>query len=127
MAKRVKIQIEFLFKASPTILYQFFTTPSCLVRWFCDDVDVSGEVYSFSWDGSEEVAEMIDDIEDERVRFVWHEAESEEEYLEFLMERSDMTGETILTITDFCDADEAEDQKRFWETQMKRLHQETGG
>lgn len=70
---------------------------------------------------------MVDDIEDERVRFVWEDADDEDEYLEFHMERSDMTGETILTITDFCDEDEQEDQKRFWVSQVKRLHQETGG
>ena len=63
--KRVKIDIEFIFRASPTIIYKFITTPSCLIRWFCDEVDIEGETYSFVWEGSEEVAEMIDDIEDE--------------------------------------------------------------
>ena len=125
--ERVKIELEFLFRASPTILYQFLTTPSCLIRWFCDEVDITGETFTFSWDGAEEVAELIDDIENERIRFHWEEAEDEEEFLEFRLSRSPVTGETILEITDYCDADETEDQKTLWESQIKVLRQETGG
>ena len=124
--KRVSFTIEFLFRASPTILYKFVTTPSCLIRWFCDEVDITGEIYTFLWDGSEEVAEMIDDIEDERVRFKWEESD-DEEYLEFRFSRSPVTGETILEITDFCDEDEIADQQQLWESQIKILRQETGG
>jgi uncharacterized protein YndB with AHSA1/START domain len=124
--KRVSISLEFLFKASPTILYKFVTTPSCLIRWFCDEVDITGETFTFVWNGSEEVAEMIDDIEDERVRFKWDET-SDNEYLEFRFSRSPVTGETILEIIDFCDEDETDDQRQLWESQIKTLRQETGG
>ncbi|MEM1322589.1 MAG: START-like domain-containing protein [Bacteroidota bacterium] len=125
--ERVKIDLEFLFRASPTILYKFLTTPSCLIRWFCDEVDIQGDTFTFSWSGAEEVAELIDDIEEERLRFHWEEADSDEEYLEFRLSRSPVTGETILEITDYCDEDEAEDQKQLWTSQMKVLRQETGG
>ena len=125
--KRVQIELEFLFRASPTILYKFITTPSCLIRWFCDEVDITGEIYTFVWSGAEEVAEMIDDIEDERVRFRWEDAEDQEEYLEFRFTKSPVTGETILMITDYCDEDEQDDQKQLWESQVKVLRQETGG
>ena len=123
--ERVQIEMEFIFRASPTILYKFLTTPSTLIRWFCDEVDIQGDTYTFVWSGSEEVAELIDDIEDERVRFEWEDAD-EGEYLEFRMEKSPVTGETILTITDFCDADEVADQKQLWETQISQLRTETG-
>jgi len=124
---RVKIEMEFIFRASPTILYKFLTTPSNLIRWFCDEVDISGETYTFVWEGSEEVATMIDDIEDERIRFKWEDADDEEEFLEFRMMRSPVTGETILEITDYCDDDEVSDQKQLWESQIKMLRQEAGG
>ena len=119
--------MEFIFRASPTILYTFLTTPACLVRWFCDEVDIQGTTYTFFWSGSEEVAEILEDIEDERIRFRWLEAESKEEYLEFDISQSPVTGETILVITDFCDKDELEDQKQLWESQMQELKKETGG
>jgi uncharacterized protein YndB with AHSA1/START domain len=124
--KRVKFNLEFIFRASPTILYKFITTPSCLIRWFCDEVDIQGETFTFVWSGAEEIAEMIDDIEDERVRFHWEDSD-DEEYLEFRFSRSPVTGETIFEITDYCDEDEVEDQKQLWESQIKVLRQETGG
>ena len=118
--------MEFLFRASPTILYKFLTTPSCLIRWFCDEVDISDNIYTFNWNGSEEVAELVEDIEDEKLRFVWEDAEADE-FLEFHMSRSPVTGETILVIVDYCDDDETDDQKNLWESQVKQLRQETGG
>lgn len=124
--KRVSFDVEFIFRASPAILYQFITTPSCLVRWFCDEVDINGERYTFTWQGADEDAEMIDDIEEERVRFKWDDAE-DEEYLEFRMYKSDVTNETILEITDFCDDDEVNETKELWNSQVKTLQIECGG
>lgn len=124
---RVKLELEYIFKASPTILYQFITTPACLVRWFCDEVDINSEEYSFVWEGAEEIAEMVDDIEDERVRFKWEDADDEEEYLEFKMYKSDVTNETILEITDYCDSDEVDSTSDLWDRQIKKFKQECGG
>ena len=124
---REKIEMEFIFRASPAILYTFLTTPACIVRWFCDEVDIQDDVYTFVWEGSEEKADMIDDIEEERVRFKWQDADDEEEYLEFKMYKSNITNETILELIDFCDDDEVEEQKDLWETQMKKLKVEVGG
>lgn len=123
---RTKIDLEFIFRASPIILYQFFTTPSCLVRWFCDEVDINGEMYTFIWNGSGEVAHLEDDIEEERVRFSWEEPEEDGEYLEFRINISPVTGETILEVTDFCDDDDVEDHTKLWESQIRMLRQETG-
>ena len=124
--KRTKIEMEFIFRASPAILYTFITTPACLVRWFCDEVDIQDDVYTFAWAGAEEVAEMVDDIEEERVRFKWEDADPGE-YLEFRMYKSDVTNETVLEITDYCDDDEVEDQKNLWALQIEKMRVESGG
>lgn len=123
---RVKLNLEYLLVASPTILYQFLTTPSCLVRWFCDNVDIQNDVYTFFWEGSFLIARLVDDIEEERIRFEWIDGE-EGEYLEFLISQSPVTGETILEITDFCDDDEKSDYRQLWDNQIKQLRTETGG
>jgi len=125
--KRVSFEMEFLFRASPTILYKFLSTPNCLIRWFCDAVDITDDTYTYTWDGAEEVAQLIDDIENERLKFQWDEAESDEEFLEFRLKKSPVTGETILEITDWCDDDEVDEQKQLWTTQMDQLKRETGG
>lgn len=125
--KRVLFEMEFLFRASPTILYKFLTTPSCLIRWFCDEVDVTEDQFTFVWNGYEERAEVIDDIEDERLRFRWEDADSDKEFLEYKISTSPVTGETILNITDYADEDEVEDQKQLWSSQMEALRKEMGG
>lgn len=125
---RVKCDHEFLFRASPAILYTFLTTPTGIVRWFCDEVDItSDDIFTFSWEGSEEVATMIDDIEEERVRFVWEDADDDEEYLEFRMYKSKITNETIFEITEWCDDDEVDDQKDYWSQLIEKLRFECGG
>ncbi len=124
--ERVSFEMEFLFRASPAIVYRFLTTPSCLVRWFCDSVDITGEIYTFSWDGYDEIAELIDDIEEERLRFHWEDAE-DGEYLEFRMYKSEVTNETIVEITDYADEDEVEDQKSLWRSQFETMKAEMGG
>jgi len=125
--RREKIEMEFIFRASPAILYTFLTTPACIVRWFCDEVDIQDDVFTFVWEGSEEKADMADDIEEERVRFKWHEAGSPEEYLEFKMYKSNITNETVMELTDWCDDDEVDEQKDLWQEQMKKLRVEVGG
>lgn len=125
--KRVKFTLEFIFRASPAILYKFIKDPSCIVRWFCDEVDITGETYTFSWEGSDESADLVDDFEEEKLVFKWHDADDDDEFLEFAFSRSPVTGETIFEITDFCDEFDLNDQKQLWESQIKVLRQETGG
>ena len=103
------------------------TTTACLVRWYCDEVDITSDQYSFYWQGSSENATLVDDIEDERVKFVWEDAEDPDEYLEYRMYKSNVTNETVLEITDFCDSDEVDEVKDLWQTLMVELKKECGG
>lgn len=124
---RVSFKLEFLFRASPTIVYKFLTTPDCLIRWFCDECKVVDQQYFFEWDGSEEIASVIEDIENEQLTLEWEEFEGEGEYLDFRIGRSEVTGETIVEVTAFCDEDEVEQEQQFWHTQMKELARAAGG
>ena len=123
--QRTKLELEFIFRASPTILYQFLTEPNCLIRWFCDEIDIEGTTYSFIWEGFAEEAELVESNEPKLVKFVWEDAE-DDEYLAFNMSKSPVTDETILIITDFCDDDEVDDQRNLWDAQIKKLRQVTG-
>lgn len=124
--KRVAYTLEFIIKTSPTIVYKFLTTPSCLIRWFCDKVEIDGEKFSYYWGDDEEVAYLVDDFEDEYLRFQWEEAESDEEYLEFKMSVSDVTRETVFEIIDYCDEDEVADQKQLWRNQIEAMKKAMG-
>ena len=124
--KRVLFKIEFLVRTSPKILYHFLTTPSCLVRWFCEDCDVSGIEFTFIWEGDEQKAILTEDFEEELLRFEWEDAPAPNEYLEFKISQAPITSETVLTITDFCEVKEVEDMKKLWTSQVKQLQQEMG-
>ena len=124
---RTKLQLEFLFKASPNILYTFLTTPACIVRWFCDKAEVDEHQITYSWSGNEEVALILADHEEEVLRLKWADSDYESEYLEFKISESPVTGETILDLTDFCDENELKDTKQYWNQQIKNLQKECGG
>ena len=102
MAKRIKYNKEYSIRCSPTILYEFLITPAGLGEWFAEKVKQRETKFVFSWKGSEEYAELIAAEENEYVVFKWDWME-EDEYFEFRIEKSPVTNETILTITDFSE------------------------
>jgi uncharacterized protein YndB with AHSA1/START domain len=123
---REKIQVDFLMRASPSLLYRYFTSPGDIMRWFCDGVDVLKGVYTFEWSGSPEEARLSENIEDELVRFDWLEDDRTGEYLEFKITKGGVTNQTVLVITDFCDDDEIEETKELWAAQIDALRKATG-
>jgi uncharacterized protein YndB with AHSA1/START domain len=124
-AKRTLFKIEFLFRTSTTIVYQFLTTPACLVRWFCDEVDIDNNKFTFTWNGYAEIANLIEDWEDELLRFEWEDADPTE-YLEFLITKSPITEETVLTITDFSEPGGVQKAKQLWESQIRQMRTAMG-
>ncbi|MBP8724786.1 MAG: activator of HSP90 ATPase 1 family protein [Saprospiraceae bacterium] len=122
---RVQIQIDFMFKSSPATVYIFVTQPTCMVRWFCDRVDNIGDRYYFDWEGDHEEATLSVDIEEELVKYDWLEREGE--FLQFRIYKTDITNETILEVTDFCDDDEVKEQRDLWEEYIKKLKNSCGG
>jgi hypothetical protein len=61
------------------------------------------------------------------IRLHWESAESDDEHLEFKIFTSDVTDQTILHISDYCDEDEVEDQRRYWDALVTRLRLVCGG
>jgi uncharacterized protein YndB with AHSA1/START domain len=125
--KKQPFTIERIFRASPTILYGFLSTPSSLVQWFADYVDLNGDVYTFSWSGEEQEAEILMDIEDELLRLHWLDDEDDKAYFEFRIKKSEITEETILYITDFAEKSEINDARQLWESQLNDLAKCMGG
>lgn len=119
---KIKFELEFPIHASPTMLYQYFSTPSGLSEWFADNVNSRGEKYTFIWDEAEEVAKLISDKTDERTRYKWEEDDSAEGYFEFKIQIDALTKDVSLIVTDFADdEDEAEEAKLLWENQISEL------
>lgn len=125
MAKEV-FEIDYVMKASPRILYDFVRQPTHLSQWFCDKVDYKGDEFIFMWKGYTERAILIDDIEEELVAFHWENSD-EDEFFEFAISINEISGDTVLTINDFADKSELEDQKLWWDNQIQKLVRVMGG
>ena len=102
---KIKFELEFPIHASPKMLYQYFATPSGLSEWFADNVNSRGVLFTFIWDGTEEVAKLLQNKNDERVRFKWEEDDSQEGYFEFRIQIDGITKDVSLIVTDFADDD----------------------
>ncbi len=125
-AKRTAYTVEFFFRTTPSLLYQYIATPSGLQRWFAEKVTVKGKEYTFTWEGSEERAEMIERKRNQYIKFRWVDREGDE-YLYMELIPDELTGDTVLAITDFDNEDQLEDARQIWKTAIDELHQVVGG
>lgn len=123
---KVKFEIEVPIHASPSLLYQYLSSPSNLQEWFADKVNSRGKIYSFIWDGEEEKAEVILKRSDERIKFKWLESEDDESYFEFRIIVDALTKDVSLFITDFAEEDELNEAKQLWENQIDDLKHTIG-
>jgi len=124
MSKKVKFTLEYPVRCSPGILYEFLSSPAGLQEWFAEKVDEQDGLYSFSWNGSAEEAE-VESEEGKFIRYHWVNS-PKDEYFEFNIDKSEVTNLTILTIIDFAEKKEIKDQSQLWETQVKDLFYRLG-
>ena len=55
----IKYTLEFPIKSSVSVLFNAVSTPDGLSEWFADNVNWSGNIYTFIWNDSEEEAELL--------------------------------------------------------------------
>lgn len=123
---RKKIVLEYIVHSSPAILFEFCTNPSSLAQWFSDYADSSGDMYTFGWSGgSYEKAVMKEWVEEESVKFHWV-AAAKDEFFQFRIYKSEISYETVLEVTDFCDDKEVKDQTFLWDNQIEALKHAIG-
>ncbi len=125
-AKRTAYKVEFFFRSKPSIIYPFLAMPSGLQQWFAEEVSVHGKEYTFTWQGSQERAELVDRKREKFVKFQWIDREGDE-YLLMELIPDELTGETILAVTDFENEDEIDDAREMWATAIDQLHHIIGG
>ena len=119
MAKTKFIR-QYPMRSTPvSILWTYLSTPEGLSEWFADDAQAVGNEFTFSWQGSQMRARMLDDTDD-AVRFRWEDS-APDEYWELRPEIDELTDETILTVTDFSDEADVDDDVELWNTQIDAL------
>ncbi|MBA3829242.1 MAG: ATPase [Taibaiella sp.] len=125
MTKKKMYSLEFPVRCSPTILYEFLSTPVGLQEWFADKVDQKDNTFHFNWNGSTDIAEIVEEIENESIMYRW-DYQADDEFFEFRIEQSPVTNETILRITDFADKTDLKDQQQLWNSQVSDLKHRIG-
>jgi uncharacterized protein YndB with AHSA1/START domain len=125
MSKKQQYTLEYPVRCSPSILYEFLSTPAGLQEWFADKVDERDNVFSFSWNGSTDKAEVLESEENRFIKFHWTHT-PKEEYFEFRIERSEVTNLTILVINDFAEKKDVKDSTQLWGYQVKELFHRLG-
>ena len=123
MEEKIKYELEFPVKASPTMLFPFLSTPSGLSEWFCNDVNSRGELFTFFWDDSEESAKMIKKKQDKFIMFSWMDdvEDGNKNYWEFNIVVDELTKDVSLMVTDYAPEDELEESKQLWDSQIHEL------
>ena len=116
-----KFELEYIVHTSTPILFEFLTTPSGLSEWFCDDVNIRDNVYSFQWDENAQKARLIKYIEESVARFQWVD-KNDDTYFEFRIERDDLTNDISLIVADFADTIEDRiSSTLLWNSQIDKL------
>ena len=60
------------------------------------------------------------------VRVHWEEDANERSFFEMRIETSELTGATVLLVTDFALPDEIEDARELWDNEVERLRRRLG-
>lgn len=128
MSDKVKYELEFPIQVSPSLLFQYISTPSGLSEWFADNVNSRGELFTFIWEGSEEQAKLISKKTDDRMKLRWtaDEEEGNNYYFEMKIQVDEITKDVSLMITDFAEEDEVDEGKMLWENMVSDLKQILG-
>ena len=113
-----KLELEYVIKCSPKVLFNRLSSASGLAEWFADDVSVNGKKYIFTWDGYGQEAVLALRKENLIVRFEWVEDGT---YFEFKITRDELTGDVSLLITDFVEPDEMDESRSLWDSQVTTL------
>ena len=128
MSIKKSFSLEYDFHASPQLLFQYLSTPSGLSEWFADNVNSSGEQFTFICDDSDETALLLQKKNNDKVKFQWQNDEEDDEdyYFEFKIQVDEITKDVSLIVTDFAEEDELEESKMLWDNLVSDLKQVLG-
>lgn len=118
-----KIELEFALNTSPNLLFNRLSTPSGLAEWFADDVNLSGNIYTFIWNNTQQKAELLEKKENKIIKFRWlKEGSNPKNYFTFRIITQEMTGEVALQVVELLDSSEdPEESISLWNSQIGEL------
>ena len=128
--RRFSIEKELRCK-SANIIWPLLSTPEGLSKWIADEVERDGDQLRFTWGevwSHHEIrtASVLEEARGEYIRYTWENETDEDDFWELRIEKSDITGDYILIITDHALPEDVESLESIWESNLEQLHHTTG-
>jgi len=124
MSNLEKYTLEYSLTTSARLLYTLISTPEGLSRWFAEAVQQDDDLFTFSWEGTNQAARMIHKQENETVVFQWMDDQHENIFFEMRIISEDVSPDVTLIITDYSEPSDIDLSKLLWNSnigQLKRL------
>lgn len=132
LMKKQKVIIERELKSnSENIIWSLISTEGGLSKWVADNVTENEKQIIFRW-GEEwshheiHVANIIKKVKNDYLRLQWEDETDDEAYLEFRMEKNDLTNDYMLYVTDFAQPDDVDSLRSMWDQNFEQLRQSSG-
>jgi uncharacterized protein YndB with AHSA1/START domain len=124
---KTKYELEYTLNTSTNILFNRISTPEGLSEWFADDVNLKNGLYTFIWEGSENVASVVQKKTNKFIRFHWEDEDDEDDFFfEFKIRTDELTRDVALIITDYAEVEDQADAIDLWDTQISELKRAIG-
>ena len=128
--EKFKYTTEYELKASPKMLFPYISTASGLSQWFCDKVNTKPDhKFDFIWDKESHIAEQTSLRLNKSVKFEFIATSPDNRdnnFIEFKIDVSDLTGTTYLRVTDYSSNTDSEELKDLWEGLIESLKEIVG-
>lgn len=125
--KKEKVTLEYPMNyASLNVLWVMIGTPQGLAEWFADVVTVEKDLYTFTWDGYDQYAQLLEIKEGKSIRFCWKEDAGTEAYFEFEIVTQNLSGNVGLIVTEFCEPGDRDGMILLWNKHIEILRRRVG-
>lgn len=125
MAKE-KFTLEYDMRSTPvSMLWSYIATANGLKEWFADDAKMDGKEVVLIWNGVEQGLSIVGLRTEKYIRYRWSE-DTDKTYFELRITTSELTGNSVLCVTDFAEPEELQEAKYLWNYQMETLQRQLG-
>ena len=125
MAKE-KFTLEYDMRSTPvSMLWSYIATANGLKEWFADDAKMDGKEVVLIWNGVEQGLSIVGLRTEKYIRYRWSE-DTDKTYFELRIMTSELTGNSVLCVTDFAEPEELQEAKDLWNYQMDTLQRQLG-
>ena len=107
------------------------STPEGMTRWLADSVTQNGDSLTFTWGSpydhhEKRTATILQKKKNSSIRFAWDDEDGMDTFVEIKIDRSPLTGEFMLHITDFTSPEDREWLSDTWAHNFRRLRRSCG-